>query len=237
MALSCGRRCRLVRCGRTLRHRRRLRSCGSGTLLRGSARRRRGHCSGAVAGRRLRRRSFGGGRSSAPRRGRRNGLERWNRFSGHLRLGRRFRGRGGGRRCSFRRCGGWRSGDFRFRFCGRRGLQQHAAHEIRDVIWNDAQLVLRLEDPAQSLVKEGDQLFRSEPDLFCKFKYPNFSGSQILPFTLQAYASLGLDEPEGACIYPQVIENAPPPRADAPGVLSIALVQHVSFNFKIKPLA
>jgi hypothetical protein len=54
------------------------------------------------------------------------------------------------------------------------------------VIGNDAQLVFRLENPAQALVEEGDQLFRGEPDLFCKFKYPNFSGSQILPFTLQA---------------------------------------------------
>jgi hypothetical protein len=70
-----------------------------------------------------------------------------------------------------------------FRRCG---LEKHAADEIRDVIRDDAQLILRFEDSAQTLVKEVDKLLRREPDLFCKFKYPNFSGSQILPFKLQA---------------------------------------------------
>ncbi len=54
------------------------------------------------------------------------------------------------------------------------------------MIGDDAQLVLRFEDSAQAFVEKGDQLFRSEPYLFRKFKYPNFSGCQSLPFTLQA---------------------------------------------------
>jgi len=66
----------------------------------------------------------------------------------------------------------------------RRG--QHAADEIGDVVRDHAQLVLSLEDAAEALVKKRDQVLRRETDLFCKFKDPNFSGSQILPFTLQA---------------------------------------------------
>jgi hypothetical protein len=54
------------------------------------------------------------------------------------------------------------------------------------VIGNDAELVFRFENTAQALVEERNQLFRGETHLFRKFKYPNFSGSQSLPFTLQA---------------------------------------------------
>jgi hypothetical protein len=77
-------------------------------------------------------------------------------------------------------------GSFRLRF-GRRGwFEQHAAHQIRDVVRDDAQLVLCLEDTAEPFVEERNQLFGREPYFFSKFKYPNFSGSQILPFTRQA---------------------------------------------------
>lgn len=174
------------------RRRRRTRSsrraCRRGGRLRcngGRFGRRRGRGSGS--GRRFRL-GFRCGRSlscgrSAGRGG--NRLERRNRLcrGRGLDLGRSLR------RCRCSRGGGLGRGRG-FGFCGflrrRLRLEQHAAHEVRDVVGNDAELIFRFENAAQTLVEEGDQLLRSEPNLFCKFKYPNFSGSQSLPFTLQA---------------------------------------------------
>ncbi|HKE37116.1 MAG TPA: hypothetical protein VKB39_06785, partial [Candidatus Baltobacteraceae bacterium] len=41
----------------------------------------------------------------------------------------------------------------------RAGLEQNAAHQIGDLIGNDAKLVLRFEDPAETLIEELDELF------------------------------------------------------------------------------
>jgi len=77
------------------------------------------------------------------------------------------------------------------------------------VIGNDAQLVLRFENAAKPFVEEGNELFGGQPNFFSKFKYPNFSGSQILPFVLQALGFLTVTPPEGACIRPQFIKALP----------------------------
>lgn len=113
---------------------------------------------------------------------------RWrNRLEGRNRLGRGFGLWRGLRHRRLARCFG---GGLRLRLCRLRlrgrGLEKHAAHQVGDVIGNDAELILRFENAAQTLVEEGDKLFRREPYLFCKFKNPNFSGCQSLPFTLQA---------------------------------------------------
>lgn len=224
---------RLRRCGGSRRADRR--SCGTrGRSCSGALRSRRGCGRGRgrrCGGRRFRRRrnargrsfrltggSLGGGRSGTAR-GRRDRLERGNGFGGRLRLRRRGRGfRGGrrarrsGRRGGRRGCGGLRSGAFRFGLGRGRGLQEHAAHQVSNVVWNDAQLVLCFKNPAKTFVKEGDQLFRREPNLFRKFKYPNFSGSQILPFTLAGVLNPSERCPEGACIGPQFIGALLPQR-------------------------
>ena len=87
--------------------------------------------------------------------------------SRRLRSGLRLR-RGRGRRS---RCAGFRLGG---RLLAR--FEQHAAHEISDLIRHDAQLVFRLENAAEALVEERRQLFRGEPDLFGELEDSYFSG-------------------------------------------------------------
>ena len=58
-------------------------------------------------------------------------------------------------------------------------LQQHAADQIGDLIRDDAELIFCLEDPAQALVEERDQLLRGEPELFCELEDPYFSGQLL----------------------------------------------------------
>jgi len=157
------------------------RSRGSGPLRCG--RRRRGSLGGRL---RLRRRRHGrflrrhGLRTrSAASRG--NGFQARRRFA----LGRRLL-----RRC---RCIGRTSGRNRRRLrgrgrCGtrsrRRGLREHRAHDIGDLVRNIAELVLDLDDAAEPLVEERDQLLRRQADFSGELVDLNFPGCQLVPFSL-----------------------------------------------------
>lgn len=212
-------RTRLGGCSRTSRGSCRRTLCGRrrrrGTRLFGS-----GRCDGRF-GRRMgcgsvigRRRLFGDGRLRRGRRSRRSGTLR----GGRDRLERRDRfGRSG---CGGRFFGGRRlSANRRLRLFGGRGrsrggfccglrsgggsrLQQNAADEIRNVFRNDAELILRLENAAKAFVKERDELFGRKPNLFRKFKNPNFSRSQIQPFKFAGAIFRAGRRLRGACDKP-----------------------------------
>ena len=97
-------------------------------------------------------------------------------FGGLLGGGRGGRGGGwsGGSRCNRRLRRG-----FRCRLGRGGGLCEDAPDEIGDLIRDDAQLVLRFENAAETVVEERDQLFRGQADFFSKFENACFCRSQV----------------------------------------------------------